>query len=420
MARLASVLTALLLLSAPLEAQTLRDRVTGLFTFGTCGEPLCLTVTPAHGRHFIPELVQGNENLIGFLSDAIGASIGSIPLSSASGGSTFQFVNGAPVQTSVSAGPIFGERALTLGRHRLLLGANVTRFSFQSLRGVPLDDIEFNFTHQNVGSPALGDPEFENDVLQVRSSVDFDLTAGTVYGTYGLLDWLDLGVALPVVHAGFSGSSQALLFPFEGTDTPHELSPGSITARAADSGSATGIGDVAVRVKAKLPTSGRVGAAILGDVRLPTGDEENFLGSGYTAVRALGILSARLRDFSPHLNAGFLYRSEASIDNAVLVTAGFDQLITPEVTLAFDILSEWEVGSEGLAVPAPVVFTAPYQRSVEATTIPDMRDDVINATLGAKFLLGGGVTAVIDGLAPLNRGGLRPDWGLTVGLERSF
>jgi hypothetical protein len=420
MARLASVLTALLLLCAPLQAQTLRDRVNGLFTFGTCGEPLCLTVTPAHGRHFIPELVQGNENLIGFLSDAIGASIGSIPLSSASGGSTFQFVNGAPVETAVSAGPIFGERALTLGRRRLLLGANVTRFAFQSLRGVPLNDIEFNFTHQNVGSPALGDPEFENDVLQVRTALDFDLTAGTVYGTYGLLDWLDLGVAVPIVHARFSGTSRALLFPFEGTATPHELSPGSITAQAADDGSATGIGDVAVRVKAKLPTAGRVGAAILGDVRLPTGDEENFLGSGYTTVRALGILSARLRDFTPHLNAGFLFRSADDVDNAVLVTAGFDQLISPDVTLSFDVLSEWEVGSGGLSVPGPVEFSAPYQRSVEATTIPDMRDDVVNATLGAKILLGGGVTAVANGLAPLNRGGLRPDWGITLGLERSF
>jgi hypothetical protein len=420
MVRLAWVLSALLLFSAPLEAQTLRDRVTGLFTFGTCGEPLCLTVTPAHGRHFIPELVEGNQNLIGFLSDAIGASIGSIPLSSASGGSTFQFVNGAPVQTSISAGPIFGERASTLGRNRLLLGANVTRFSFQSLRGVPLNDIEFNFTHQNVGSPALGDPGFENDILQVRTSVDFDLTAGTLYGTYGLLDWLDLGVAVPVVHASFSGTSQALLFPFEGTMTPHELSPGSITAQAADAGSATGIGDVAIRVKAKLPTDGPIGAGILGDVRLPTGDEENFLGSGYTTVRALGILSARMRDFSPHLNAGFLYRSAAETNNAVLATIGFDQLITPNATLAFDILSEWEVGSAGLSIPGPVEFTAPYVRSVEPTTIPDMRDDIVNAALGAKFLLGSGVTAVVDGLVPLNRGGLRPDWGLTLGLERSF
>ncbi|HET8656097.1 MAG TPA: hypothetical protein VFL93_11320 [Longimicrobiaceae bacterium] len=420
MRRLLSAVAALLLCSTSLGAQTLRDRVSSLFEFGTCGEPLCLNVPNNHGRHFIPELVEGNSNVIGFLADAIGTSISGIPISSASGGYTYQFVNGAPVQTSISAGPIFGERAPTLGRHRVLLGANLTRFSFQSLRGVPMNDLEFNFTHQNVGSPVYGDPEFENDVLEVHTAVDFSLAIGTIYAAYGLLDWLDVGVAVPLVHASLRGSSAAMIQAFEGADTPHQLTPGSITAETSNEGSATGVGDVALRMKANLTPGAAFDFGVLGDVRLPTGDEQNFLGTGYVTARGLAILSTRIQNFSPHLNGGFLYRGGADANDAILLTAGFDQLISSRATLAFDVLSEWVVGDPAISVPGPVEFTQPFVRSVQPSSIPNMRDDIVNAAIGAKLLVGRGVTVVVDGLAPLNRGGMRPDWGWTVGLERGF
>ena len=53
------LLVALLLLAGPLvsaDAQTLREQIrTDLFTFGNCGEPLCLAgALGGHGSHFIP------------------------------------------------------------------------------------------------------------------------------------------------------------------------------------------------------------------------------------------------------------------------------------------------------------------------------------------------------------------------------
>src|SRR2546428_9528058 len=47
----------------------------------------------------------------------------------------------------------------------------------------------------------------------------------------------------------------------------------------------------------------------LGDVRFPTGSEDDLLGSGHIAARSLGIVSARFGAFSPHANLGYLYRS---------------------------------------------------------------------------------------------------------------
>src|SRR5690348_3467976 len=97
-------------------AQTLRDQLRSeLFTFGTCGQPLCLAGDLSlHGGHFIPSAETGTASLLDFIGDALSGSVANAPISSASSGVTFQFVGGVPVKTATSSGPIFGERSQTL------------------------------------------------------------------------------------------------------------------------------------------------------------------------------------------------------------------------------------------------------------------------------------------------------------------
>jgi len=61
-----------------------------------------------------------------------------------------------------------------------------------------------------------------------------------------------------------------------------------MTAVAGMDGSASGVGDVAARLKVNVLQSNAFGAAILLDGRFPTGDEENLLGSGKFSGRGLG------------------------------------------------------------------------------------------------------------------------------------
>lgn len=113
------------LAAQPLGAQSLRDRFSELFTFGICGEPLCLDVNASvHGDHFIPSIVQGRDNTLEFMLNAIGFALGNIPLTAAASGVAYRFEGGVPIATTVSAGPIFADRAETLGRGRLLAGIN--------------------------------------------------------------------------------------------------------------------------------------------------------------------------------------------------------------------------------------------------------------------------------------------------------
>lgn len=405
----------------PLSANPpLRALVKDLFKFGDCGEALCLKVNAeVHGSHFAPSAQDASASLINFFTDAIGNSVSNIPIGSSSGGATFSFSGGQPVKTSVSTGPIFAERAQTIGRGRFVVGGNFTQLSLRTFRGLPLNRLEFNFTHQNVGSPVPGDPIFENDVIQVHANLDLSLLVTTASLTYGLLDNLDVGIALPLVHASLTGTSIGTVVPF-GPGSPHAFgdpSSPTLSTTGAINGSNTGIGDIAARVKYFV--SERQGISLFGDVRLPTGDADQLRGSGAMSLRALAVFTRRYHDMSPHANLGVLVRTGDAQKNAIISTIGFDQLVSESLTLAADVLGEIQIGDNAVASPAPVILTEPYRRTIAPTNLPGSRDHVIRAALGLKYTARAGTTAIVNALVPLRAGGLQPSVAWTAGLEFS-
>ncbi len=427
-----------------LEAQHLQHELSELFIFGEGDEPLFLGGTGdpnnpdavrIHGSHFVPAAVAGNGTVISFLTNSIGSNVANVPVSAASGGSTFSFEGGVPVRTSSSAGPIFGERAQTLGRGRILASLTRTGISFKTLRGVDLDNLSFTFTHANsdfegcdsiAGGDCslLGVPLLENETIDLSLALDVRLTVTSFLLSYGLTDRIDLGVVLPIVSTSLQGTSNAQIVPFGPPPAVHFFggTPTNpvLTASRFVEGSATGVGDVAARVKVNLSRGAPVSVAVLADTRFPTGSSTDLLGSGSFAVRGLAIVSARFGDFSPHANLGYLYRGGDFENDAVLATAGFDHLLAPWATLAADLVTELQVGDSPLQVPGPVVIQSPYRRVIMPTTIPDRRDDQVNASLGVKLAAARGLTAIANGGWPLNRGGLRPDLIWTFGLEYNF
>ncbi|MEP7175785.1 MAG: transporter, partial [Gemmatimonadales bacterium] len=355
--------------------------------------------------------------------------------SATSGGSTFSFQGGVPVRTSTSAGPIFGERAQTLGRGRVLAGLSRTGVAFKTIRGVDLDNVRFTFTHANsdfegcdsiVGGDCglLGVPVLENETIDLNLALDVRLTVTAFLLTYGISDRIDLGVAVPIVSTSIEGTTNAQINPFGLPPAVHFFGGTAdnpvLTASRFVRGSATGLGDVDARVKVNLRRGERLAVGVLGDVRFPTGSEDDLLGSGAFAARGLAILSARFGAFSPHANLGYLYRGGEFETDAVLGTLGFDHLLAPWATLAVDLISQLQVGDSPLQVPGPVVIQSPYVRTITPTTIPDRRDDLVDGSLGLKLTTATGVTVVGNGQWPLNRGGLRADVIWTLGLEYNF
>lgn len=418
----------LLLFAAPLglAAQTLREQIrTDLFTFGNCGAPLCLAgALPGHGNHFIPATQTAAGDILELFTNALAASVSNTPVSATSSGVTYQFVGGLPVKTATSGGPIFGERAQTLGKGRFFVGANVSAMHFERLRGVRMDDIEFNFTHEDTPPlDTLGSPFFENDVIGVRVAMNVNLIVTTLVASWGVVDGVDLSVAVPVVHTAVQGTSVATISP-AGFPSPHRFggsdSAPVMTAVAGMDGSATGIGDVAARLKVNIAQGRGLGAAILLDGRFGTGDEENLLGSGGFSGRGLGIISAKLGTLAPHLNIGYVFRDAKQATNSIVATAGFDNAVASWATLAFDLLSEWQLGDSKLQIPGPVNYDVPFPRTVRPTNIPAQRDDFLSASVGFKFQTPRGILLTTNTLFPLRNSGMQPSVVWTGGLEYNF
>jgi hypothetical protein len=419
-------------LARPSEAQSLSDRLGGLLFFTSCELPLCLTVNQeSQGTHYTFRAALAQTSTLDFFTRAIAATLGATPVSATTSGQTFRFVRGAPVSTATSAGPIFAERAQTLGRGRALLGVNTTRIGFDRVRGTSMRDVVFNLDHldlppvgnvSRVGETELGDPAEEYDIMEVHPWIRLRLQSTTAVVTYGLTDRLDVGVALPLVVASLDASATATFISLAGPISGvhrfgTEAAPTNRAASSA-SGSYTGLGDLAVRAKLTLRNTDRLGLALLADVRAPTGSEENFTGTGVTAVRGVAVVSGTSGNFSPHVNAGLAYQSRGAGTTSATLTAGFDMLAASWATLALDALTDVQLAGDRLELPPPTPFLNGLL--YPATNVPDRRrDDPLSLSVGAK-LRALGATVVVNGLFPLKDAGVQASRILTLGVERTF
>src|SRR2546430_11523549 len=116
-------------------------------------------VGPPHQAHFSPLNPLGNElnnpvvGIVQSFNTQMATQFSTFPLGSSSGGMTYVFDEsvGTFRRGSASFGPLFAERALTIGRRKLSAGFNYQRTSYSTFEGQRLDDgsIKFYLRHQD-------------------------------------------------------------------------------------------------------------------------------------------------------------------------------------------------------------------------------------------------------------------------------
>ncbi len=425
------VVTVILFAAAPARAQSLRDQIAGMFHNAL---EIQLAGSPAqHGEHFSPSNVATSQTTIDALGNFIASSTSNFAFSSSTAGVTYDLSSGVPVRSTSSLGPIFSERAETLGRNRINIGWNFSYLNQSHLRGVPLQDLKFTFTHEDVGKPGLGDSPNELDTIDLSMNMKFSSTVLVFFTSYGVADHVDVGLAIPIIDNQLEADPYSVInsFTYLSNDSANHYYGGTqtdpiLTYQGAHiKNDAVGIGDILLRGKYQFASQGTVHAAGLLDIHLPTGDEADFLGSGSTSVRALLIASGTMGDFGPHVNAGYTYRSSDLQRDQIDFAAGFDQKITDAITFASDVLGRFQVGSEvaALRFPQTAVITRPiadgvYTRTVQLTNIPDWsRDDLVDLSAGFRFAPNASVMVVGNVIVPLNNGGLRSGVIPTLGIE---
>ena len=211
----------------------------------------------------------------------------SIPVASSAGGFVYRFspTLGTVERSSDSFGPFFTERSLRNGRQQFSVGLTYQFANFKTLQGADLTAGTFP---TNAARFANQLQPFSVDTL----SLDLDVETVTAFASYGVTDRLDVGVVVPITRLHFSGQR---VNTFQGTST----------LQSAQSGSASGLGDLLVNARYRLTESAGNGIAIGSDLRFPTGEKADLLGTGKAAWRLLGIGSWELAPVTADVNGGF-------------------------------------------------------------------------------------------------------------------
>ena len=250
-------------------------------------------------------------------------------------------LGGTAVRSSQSFGPTFVDRSLTNGLLRVALGAAYQENRFDAIDGRSLSDGTLVATAARL----TGETEpfdVETVAIHLRTRMM------TLSANVGVSDRVDVSAALPLVRLMLTG---------ERVDTLR----GTSVLQATASVDASGIGDLVLRAKYNAFRVGGSGLAVGAEARLPTGAEENLLGSGEPSVKPRVIGSFEYSRVSIHSELGYsLGGLTDELDYAAAVTVS----ATPRVTFTGELLGR-RLPSGGRIAET----VAPHPRLVGVETI---------------------------------------------------
>ena len=381
------------------RAGDLKDTIKNLWPNGIHLEPTPPPF-PSHQGHFTASSLQGLDSL----STSIASSLGFLSLNSSVSSFTFDIERGVPVRTTDSLGPLLAERAPTLGEGKLNLAFTYTRIDFSRFQGTPLDKLTLDFHHQDLNGNGILDTtgpfSFESDVVRATINLSIVEDVYTVFATYGITRHWDVGLVIPIIHINVRAVADATVIrnsPF--SQFVHNFGPDSSPSHVTAGGETTGIGDILVRTKYNFLRNEGAWPDLAGllQVKLPSGNPDDLLGTGHTNFLPMLVASKTYAFITPHLNVGYEMTTGPRSDDNLRYVAGFDMRLHPRLTFATDVLGRWEPNGNGTG------------------------DNIVDLALGLKwnpfgsFLIGGNVQV------PINKNeGLRANVIWTLGLEYTF
>jgi len=346
--------------------------------------------------------------------------VATTPFGTSSAGFAFKLdpATGLRVRTATTFGPSFAERALTSGEGKVSGSASLISATYQKLGDLSLEQLR-------LGSVESG----QSSVARVGTmNLEMSSTTLVIGGTVGVTDGLDVGVSIPMVKVQVSGLST--LVTGAGTEI--------LTTQGG--GTSSGLGDIAAILKYRLLSFGDTqpdpgGLALLGIMRLPTGDKESLRGLGVTRTLVSLVFSSGQGRFRPHANAGF----EAWSDGVDLVVSfdprrptietrhqiqyagGFELEATPKLTLLMDVLGRHILGGGkvGYQTQTP---TTPIGGVTSLESMVAMPEGIRKLTLapGLKLNVKGNMLVSLNVLTSLHDSGLHAPIVPVFGVDLTF
>jgi hypothetical protein len=393
---------------------------------GVSAQTICSNSSKANTLYCTPILAVENLHVVGSsaavvasippgfssLNAALGAQIGQVPTPSPASGFLFSFGQKGFTRER-ELGPIFSERPETLGRHKFYLEFTYQYFQFDQVDNVSVKQIPLQISGCDPANPACG------PFIETRSRLDLKVHQFTGYATFGLTSRIDLSVAVPVLDVRMGMLSRcSVCFQQQPDNSVLAFTPNIAT------GTASGIGDVTVRIKGNVLRGERAGLALGADVRAPTGNELNYLGSGAVGVRPFVAFGYRAR-VSPHLNIGYQENANsilASTDgktprrlpNSLTYNAGVDLGILKSLSVTGDLLGQMFFDADRVLLGVRAPLNHPdIARQTETF-------DTNSFAVGVKLNPAGNLLITANVLLKLDHNGLRYKPAPMIGISYTF
>jgi hypothetical protein len=321
-----------------------------------------------------------------------------LPVTSSASAFTYRLDRnlGTVVRSSDSFGPFLVERSLTSGLLRGSLALTYQTASFDTIDGRSLRDGTLVAT----ASRLRGDTQ-PFDVESV--TLEMHTNTMTLLGNVGVTDRLDIGAALPFVAISMDGRR---------VDTYR----GSQLVQAIASASASGPGDFLIRGKYNVMRNSGSGLAIGAEARLPTGNEQNLLGTGEASIKPRVIASLERDRVAVHGDVGY---SMGGLSDELVYGGAVTVLGTSRLTLVGEIAGR-RLSSAGRLTET----TEPHPSLAGVDTIRltsvDRATERVAGVIGFKWNIAATLLFSANLVKPFTSAGLNARWISTFALDYSF
>lgn len=418
------------------------------------------------GRSFVPPLTPrpGDENTFNFvtalprnpnpgaLNAALGLQVAGFP--------TVTVWSGAPGTGAGHTTPpdfmappsasAFSDRATTLGAGRFTIGFGHQGTSFGAVDGLELNDgLRFYFEYADCcpGNSPLGSA-VERDLLEETLQIDVHRDVYAFVANMGIGDRVDVGALVPLVKVNLEGrvTSRILrtataadpqlnrfdLLESQMRSCPVDPNPDFPILCVAGRGAASGLGDIQVHGKVRVVDAPGGGLAITGGVRLPTGDEEELLGTGKVGGRVGAVYSARSGRFGPHVSGGYTRYAGSSGErppDELMVVGGTDIAVVRRFGVTGEVMYRQllnaprvESGSVTFANRGPGPLPSANVTLPDNITVSGASESLqqLLAVVGGRLLIIENWALHSDLMIPLRDDGVTPRFSFVAGLHYSF
>ena len=267
-------------------------------------------------------------------NSSIASQLAQLPMPSAAVGTvTLRLSPNDPGTPFNNLGPILTDRPDTVPKHQYFLSFAYQHFNFTQINGLQLNNLSLAASLLDTPVPGSLTTDCTKTACGtfyagLTSNISFQMDQYIGLLTYGLTRSMDVSVAVPINSVSMKATStqyNAFLYaPSSSQTQPYYVlatfNPNSPSAQTPliTSGSATGIGDVAVNVKQMLlGQEGHYAVAAGVQLRFPTGDSSNYLGSGayganvYTLIEYRG--SYHGIGIAPHMKFGYQWNTQSQV-----------------------------------------------------------------------------------------------------------